>query len=247
MGSVLSLLLLSGQPDLQGAAAGIAFYANRMALAATQTPGYYQCISDDADLESLAYWLRKIPRESGKLQVLGHGVRADMAPSADGFHTLCASIVSASGKDGLNENDWKADVLLQGAINVANAIAYAVQVKSSEVSPATRTELCQFATGVFTFVADTVYVLAGTTPAGAADYTCMLTGDGCFPPWDFRREPIVTPTHDFARPSPVWQTCFSPFPGEPSDESMNLMKDCTVLALEGLGNTSAVHGSITSI
>lgn len=218
MGSVLSLLLLSDQPELQEMALGIGFYATRMALAATQTTGYSQCISDDTDQESLSYWLEKIPTESGKWLALDISVRADMAPSADGIHTLCATIASAGGKD-VVFSDWKEDLLLQGAINVANAIAYAAQVKSSELSPSTRTELCEFATGVFTFVTPatgTVDVLAGSTPAGATDYTCMLASAILCRqlPWGFRREPIVAPTHDFAEPSPVWQTCFSPFPGK---------------------------------
>jgi len=237
MGSVLSLLLLSGQPELRDMASGMAFYADRMALAATQTTGYYQCISDDADPESLSYWLTKIPTESGKLPALDSGVRVDMAPSADGIHTLCATIASAGGKDDLGA-DWKNDLLLQGAINVANAIAYATQVKSSQLSASTRMELCEFAAGVFTFVTPamgTVDVLAGNTPAGAKDYTCMLASATLCRqlPWGFRREPIVAPSHDFAEPSPVWQTCFSPFPGEQLHNALHELHATCIARMPG--------------
>lgn len=173
-GSVLTLLLLSKNPSLTTIGYQLAFTMNRMALAATQTTSFTDCVGVTQPLAPIGPFVPtyqgSLPKFTGDVPVnSGIGVPKNSGPygafngpqaqavypiTPDGIRTLCAAIASVSGP-----SNWLPNLLWQGLADTANAVRDTVDKSNLGTTPqpgvyiscAQARSLCGFYAAIYSF------------------------------------------------------------------------------------------------
>lgn len=224
-GSVLTLLLLSGNARLVNLAYQYAFAANRIALAATQTTNFDDCLGLDSNGQptyngELATSLEKIYKFSGALMVTsGPQASTTLALGPDGQRVVCAAIALVSGP---GPAGWQNNLLWQAQADIVNAVAATITTQGVVISPTAKQGLCAFTRAAYTFVADSLKQTPGATQyvtiyeqtvaAGQTDSSCITdsTPDNCVgneKPSFLSTEPLLAAGHDLSSMSISAQVC----------------------------------------
>jgi hypothetical protein len=156
-GSVYSLLLLSKEPKIKALGVQVAFAGLRMALAATQTNNFADCLDNDnppavdtAGLTKGLYTgelfraLQDVPILSGPFGPFTAATPLQLGP--DGTRVICASIAMMSGT-----GTWQSGLMWQGAADITNAL-YQTILDTGLLSTTQRQELCGATRAIYTFI-----------------------------------------------------------------------------------------------
>lgn len=221
-GSILTLLLLSGNARLANLAYQYAFAANRIALAATQTTDFASCLGFNAAGPTyngeLKASLDAIYKYSGALGVTsGPQAFTPLSLGPDGQRVVCAAIAMVSGP-GLA---WENNLLWQAQADIVNAVAKTINTQGVVISNQAKQGLCAFTRAAYTFVeanlktdsqaTQYVTIYEENVPATQIDSSCISDSDadncGANKPSFLTIEPLLATGHDLSATSVSAQVC----------------------------------------